>query len=114
MIDWQAAHFDPIYADHGVPATLESAAGDSASIVAVDKTAGLPITDARTMVDTIRPVARIRARELEATGIAVTDLTEGHLTLNDQTWRILSYRPRPSPLGEADGEIDLILLNEPS
>ena len=112
MIDWQVSHYDPIYEVHGVPATITSANGDSADLTAVDKTAGIVIPDARTLLETIRPVARIRARELEATGIAVADLTEGQITLNGATWRIKSYRPRPSPLGEMDGEIDLILLQE--
>jgi hypothetical protein len=113
MIDWQALHYDPIYSVLGVDATLSSSGGTSATVVVIDKTAGLPIADARTQIDTIRPVADVRARELEAAGIAVSDLPEGTIDLNGQTWRIKSYLPRPSPGGESDGEIRLILLFEP-
>jgi hypothetical protein len=49
---------------------------------------------------------------LEQIGIPVADLPEGQITLNGQTWRIKTYQPMPSPGGEADGEIMLILLFE--
>lgn len=112
MIDWQASHYDPIYNTLGVPATIASAGGQSAAVTVIDKTAGLPITDPRTQIDTIRPVADVRARELEAVGIAVSDLPEGQIVVNEQTWRIKSYLPKPSPAGEFDGEIRLILVFE--
>lgn len=112
-VDWQADHYDPIYNTLGVPATLASAGGQSASVTAIDKTSGVSIPDSRTQIETVRPVARVRARELQSVGIIVSDLPEGQITLNGQTWRIKSYRPRPSPGGENDGEVDLILLVEP-
>lgn len=113
MMDWQASMYDPVYNALGVSATLASAGGQSGTLTAVDKTAGILIPDARTQIDTIRPVALVRARELEAAGILVSDLPEGTITLNGATWRIKSYQPRPSPQGEVDGEIMLILLFEP-
>ena len=82
------------------------------SVRAIDKTEGIPITDARTQIDTVRPVALVRARELEALGILVSDLPEGSLILNGATWIIKSYRQRTSPYGEADGEVMLILTAE--
>jgi hypothetical protein len=54
----------------------------------------------------------VRARELAAAGILVSDLPDGAITFNGATWRIKTYEPRPSPLGEGDGEIMLILLSE--
>ena len=113
MIDWQASMYDPVYSVLGVAATVASAGGQSATVTAVDKTAGILIPDARTQIDTIRPVALVRTRELETAGILVTDLPEGTIALNGGTWRIKSYQPRPSPMGELDGEIMLILLYEP-
>jgi hypothetical protein len=111
MIDWQT-HYDPIYNTLGVPAELASAGGQSATITAVDRTSGVSIPDPRTQIETVRPVARVRARELEQSGIPVADLPEGQITFNGQTWRIKTYQPMPSPAGEADGEIMLILLFE--
>jgi hypothetical protein len=111
MIDWQT-HYDPIYNTLGVPATIASAGGQSATLTAIDKTSGVSIPDPRTQIETVRPVARVRARELGQVGILVSDLTEGQITFNGQTWRIKTYQPMPSPGGEADGEIMLILLFE--
>jgi hypothetical protein len=111
MIDWQT-HYDPIYNTLGVPATLASAGGQSATVTAVDRTSGVSIPDPRTQIETVRPVARVRARELEQVGILVSDLPEGNITFNGQAWRIKTYQPMPSPAGEADGEIMLILLFE--
>jgi hypothetical protein len=112
MIDWQANHYDPIYSTLGVEATLASSGGQSATVTAVDRTSGISIPDPRTQIETIRPVARVRARELQQVGIIVSDLPEGTILLNEQTWRIKSYRPMPSPMGETDGEVELILLFE--
>jgi hypothetical protein len=111
MIDWQA-HYDPIYNTLGVTATIASSGGQSAAVTVIDKTAGFLITDPRTQIDTIRPVADVRARELQQVGIEVSDLPEGTILVNEQTWRIKSYLPKPSPGGELDGEIRLILLFE--
>jgi hypothetical protein len=112
MIDWQANHYDPIYNTLGVPADIASSGGQSATVTAIDKTAGVSIPDPRTQIETVRPVARVRARELEQAGIIVSDLPEGSILLNGQTWRIKTYMPMPSPGGEMDGEIMLILLFE--
>ncbi len=110
---WQANLYDKVYnSPIGVSATIASSGGQSGSIRAVDKTTGISIPDARTQIDTVRPVALVRARELETLGILVSDLPEGTLTINGATWRIKSYRPASSPEGEADGEIMLILLFE--
>jgi hypothetical protein len=111
MIDWQT-HYDPIYNTLGVPAEIASSGGQSATVTAVDRTSGISIPDPRTQIETVRPVARVRARELEQVGIPVADLPEGQITLNGQAWRIKTYQPMPSPAGEADGEIMLILLFE--
>ncbi len=110
---WQVNLLDKIYnSPIGVSATLASAGGQSATVTVVDKTLGVSIPDARTQIETIRPTTKVRARELETAGIAVSDLPEGSITFNGAIWRIKSYRPIPSPEGEADGEIELILLFE--
>ncbi len=110
---WQANLYDKVYnSPIGVSATVASSGGQSGSVRAIDKTAGISLPDARTQIDTVRPVALVRARELETLGITVSDLPEGSLVINGATWRIKSYQPRTSPEGEADGEIMLILLSE--
>ncbi len=112
-IFWQVNLLDKIYnSPIGVSATLTSAGGQSATVTVVDKTAGISIPDARTQIDTIRPIAMVRARELETAGISMSDLSEGSIAFNGAIWRIKDYRPVPSPEGETDGEIMLILLFE--
>ncbi len=110
---WQANLYDKVYnSPIGVSATIASSGGQSGSVRAIDQTDGIPITDARTQIDTVRPVALVRARELEALGITVSDLPEGSLVINGATWVIKSYRQRTSPYGEADGQVMLILTAE--
>ncbi len=111
---WQANLYDKVYnSPIGVSATIASSGGQSATVTVIDKTSGVIITDARTQIDTILPVAVVRARELEANAISVSDLSEGEITFNGATWRIRSYRLAPSPQGEIDGEVRLILENVP-
>ena len=110
---WQVNLYDKVYnSPIGVSATIASSGGQSGSIRAIDKTDGIAITDARTQIDTIFPVAMVRARELQTLGILVSDLPEGSIVINGATWRIKSYRPVSSPEGETDGEIMLILLSD--
>lgn len=110
---WQVNLYDKVYdSPIGCAATIASAGGQSGSCRAIDKTNGIAITDTRTQIDTIRPVALVRARELEALGITMQDLPEGAITLNGATWTIKSYQRVPSPFGEDDGEIRLILTGE--
>jgi hypothetical protein len=112
MIDWQILHYDPIYSVLGVEAIVSSSGGQSATVTAIDKTNGVSITDARTFIDTIRPVAVVRAAELTQNSIEVSDLPEGAIDINGQSWRIKSFRLKPAPTGSSDGEVELILLSE--
>ena len=105
-MDWQTLLYDPIYNAIGVTAT-----GLSASVTVIDKTSGVAIPD-RTQIETVKPVANVRAMELSAKGIALADLPESVITFNGNDWRIKTTRAIPSPAGEADGEIMLILLSE--
>jgi hypothetical protein len=126
-IDFDQEHYVPIYesdvATDGVLILPDSAASEYALRV-IDKTAGVVVNEAagaggRIAVETIRPVARIRHRELtdaepDGRGLAVTDLEGAQLTIthDDQpavTWGIRSYQVKPSPSGP--GEIELILTD---
>lgn len=93
-------------------ATLFSAAGLNVSLRVFDATTGLPIPDARTQVETVRPVCFVRTAELTQKNVAIADLPESLITFNGNTWRIKANRAVPSPAGEADGEVMLILLSE--
>ena len=61
-------------------------------------------------VQTIQPAAAIRVSELTAAGITVAEIASGTIEMSGAVWRILSPLPRPSPAGESDGELWLILV----
>jgi hypothetical protein len=106
MIDLAALMYDPIYSAWGVTASLDL--GTPVSVTVIDKT-----TDAKTgqwlEMQTVRPVAAVRAAELLAAGVTFDNLDGGAIAFNAKTYRIESHRPRPSPAGEAFGEVYLIL-----
>lgn len=108
-MDYQALLYGPVYGALGVDAVLHmgSPLGDVA-LVAIDKTAGLTITQGID-VQTVAPAATLRAAELIAAGVALEDIDGKTLTLNGKNWLVASLQPSPSPNGEDDGEILLIL-----
>lgn len=120
MIDYGALLYGPNYLILGVEAVLTLPATDGAEITltALDKTAGVEIggssVDGRdnsfTTVQTILPAAVVRASEL--LGVDLTDLEDSRLAMNGKTWRVKSYMLKPSPKGEGDGEIYLILSEQ--
>ncbi len=113
MTIWKDLLFGPLYAsDMCVDGVLASAGGQTVSLRVRDFTSGVAIPD-RSQVETVRPVARVRATDLSDNGVTVADLTDGNVTFSGATWRIKATRMVPSPAGEADGEVMLILLNEP-
>lgn len=110
---FQGLLYNPIYNSFLCSdATLFSDAGTTASVRVFDATTGIPIPDARTQIETVRPVCFVRAAELASKNIELADLPESLITFNGNTWRIKANRAIPSPSGEADGEIMLILLSE--
>lgn len=113
-MDWTAILLDPNYAAFGVDATLTIAPGttDQAehSLTVIDKTSGVPVTGAAGFeVETITPAAVVRMAELTAASVARTALDRGTIEFNGKTWAITSHILRPSPGGEADGEVMLLL-----
>lgn len=112
-MDYQATLYSPIYAIQGVPAVLTLATGEVVDgLTALDKTAGVEIADAKAEVATIKPAAVLRIPELVEKGVAVAETPKGSIALNGYEWSIVSYRFRPSPNGENDGEVYLVLTGK--
>ncbi|WP_027521758.1 hypothetical protein [Bradyrhizobium sp. Ec3.3] len=107
-MDYQAALLDPIYITVGVPSTLTIGSVDH-GVTALDKTAGVALSVNGGEVDTVVPAAFVRMRELAALGIAADDVDDAILSINGGTWVVESHRMKPSPKGEADGEVYLLL-----
>lgn len=109
---WQQM-FDGIYLSPiAVDAAFTSAGGASVTLRACDETKGTPISGGPGQAESVRPTCRIRAAELAAAGITMADLPDSNIVLNGTTWRVKASRIMPSPMGEAAGEIMLILLND--
>lgn len=60
-------------------------------------------------IATIRPAATVRTSELAEKGVAVADLADAALTLNGKNWTVVSHHYLPTPKGEAQAQIRLIL-----
>ncbi len=113
-MDYGALLYGPIYAALGVPAQLTLVEGEPPLLVtAIDKTAGVEVaTSGAFDVLTIKPAAAVRMRELATLGISLDALDESLLLLNGRLWRVRSHMLKPSPRGELEGEVLLILSDE--
>lgn len=104
-----AIMLDPQYTIHGVDAEVTVACGDPTyAITVIDKTSGVEIGDDGNVL-TILPAACVRISELDEKGIQRRDLADASISFNDSDWTIKATRPRPTPTGEAGGELLLLL-----
>lgn len=109
-------HYDLLYdldIGHGRAATLKLAGfSDPIEVTAIPKIAGASIDAPGVPVEvaTIKPAVDVRVSELTDNGIVRADLKGGTIDVAGKTWRIDATVPRPSPEGEANGEIRLVLI----
>jgi len=109
MIDYQTLLYGPIYGFHGVDALITTTAGN-VSVVVLDRTYGASEKLGHGMVvETITPMCRVRMPELmsQISSLALLDMAS--VIFSNRSWRIRSYEPKPSPNGEDDGELELML-----
>lgn len=113
MIDYQTLLYGPIYGFHGVDALITTSSGNL-FVTVLDRTAGVSEKLGHGMVvETVSPMCRVRMPEL-ASGLAalnatLTALDMASVIFSNRSWRVRSYEPKPSPNGEDDGELELIL-----
>ena len=122
MIDFDfLLHVQSAYLHFGVPSvlTLADTAGASVDLTALDKTAGLAIDGAQggrkrftAEIETVEPAAMVRQAELTEKGVALDELDGASLALNGKTWIVRNHGSRPSPNGEAEGEVVLFLTEQ--
>ncbi|RWQ12337.1 hypothetical protein [Mesorhizobium sp.] len=110
LVDFDVLLYDPNYTVFGEPAvlTLDDTAGTTADLTAIDETAGVEVLE-NASISTIRPAATVRTSELTEKGVAVAELANASLTLNGKNWIVISHHYLPSPKGETQAEIRLIL-----
>ena len=113
-------HYNALYSIDGKAATLTLVGfSDAISVTAIPKIAGASMDiafsgsrDAAAAfgIETIRPAADVRMSELTDNDVEREDLKGGTITVAGDTWRIETTLPRPSPEGEANGELRLFLI----
>lgn len=109
-MDYQSALYDPLYNSLGVAAQLLLPTGETFELTVIDKTSGIEIGDG-VQVATLLPAAAVRMAELREKNVPLKRLDEQgvRISFNNFTWEVPSYRLRPSPKGENDGEVYLLL-----
>lgn len=103
-IDLTALTLNPIYSILASDLTLE----DGTVISAIDKTAGISISEA-IGIETIKPAVAIRKQSLIDADIDIESLMKTDVTLNGKAWTIINYKSYPGINGEDDGEIYLFI-----
>lgn len=107
MTDIWSNALDANYTIHGVKAEI-TAGTVTSDVTVIDKTEGVEVGDPAGVL-TVVPGACIRVTELTEKGLQRVDLAGGLITFNGNDWTITATRPRPTPKGEAGGELLLIL-----
>jgi hypothetical protein len=106
-VNFSRVLYGPAYATFGVIDKLDIA-GNKRDIRARDLTSGF-VVPGSVDIETEMPMASVRSVDFEALGIPISLLDGSSLLLNDVLWNIASHRNMPSPNGDRDGEIYLIL-----
>lgn len=112
-MDYTVVLLNPIYDALGVPASLtpNRAGAAAVPVTALDKTSTIEASE-QFDIHTVRPAATIRMRELTTAGVATGEIDGGTIAFSGRTWRIDSHRLKPSPDGEASGEVLMWLTDE--
>jgi hypothetical protein len=110
LVDFDTLLYQPNHTVFGEDATLTltDTGGSSYDLVMIDETAGVEVLDGPGIA-TVLPAATVRAALLVEMGIALASLPGAALRINGKDWTVVRHEYRPSPQGEAKGEIRMIL-----
>src|SRR5687767_10670285 len=99
--------FGPIHDDLAVDVVVTpiTSAG-AATVPMIEDTVGMDVEMAGgTIVSTVRPAATVRMAVLTAAGLTRSDMKGAALQMSGRTYRVESSEPRPTPNGDADGQL---------
>jgi hypothetical protein len=101
----------PAYSLLGTAITITPLVGDAFSLTAIDKTSGVEVmsTQGSATVPSVRPAADVQMADVTAAGFTRRTIIKATFAMNGKTWRVDAALPKPTPAGEADGELRLIL-----
>ena len=103
----------PVYTVLGVDTTYILTNMASIQLRTIDKTTGVEVAEGSLDTQTVRPACVVRMKDLMDAGYVPEDLMDAVLSLNGVSWEVKSYFARPTPNGEADGELYLLLQEAP-
>ena len=107
-MDYGQLLYAPLYATLGVDAVIRGVYFDSFPIRVMDMTSGIEIGE-HVGVKSIQPAAVVLSATIIGNGLAREDLEGAILEMSDNLCRVKATLPKPSPVGEAQCEIYLIL-----
>ena len=108
MISFNDLLYSRSFNAFGVPATLTPRSGDPIELTAIDRTAGIEVTDHSIGINTLRPAAEVQRASLGATPLSQLD--GGTILINGATWTVTSIMEKPTPFGATDGLVVLLLV----
>ncbi len=103
--------YRPIYNDPAFGTDIAFTLADASEfeIRGLDKTVGVEVAGSQMEIGTVRPACVVLMVDLLTEGFSPEDLMNAEVEFNGGAWRVVSYFPKPSPLGDSDGELYLIL-----
>ncbi|MHB2169963.1 head-tail joining protein [Alsobacter sp. R-9] len=110
-MDWTLTLLTPLHNAFGVSATITpTTSASAATLTMIDKTSGVALPARDGEIETVVPAAVVLTTALADAGLTRADLKGSTLQMNGKTYRVENTRPLPTPGGEADGEIMLLLV----
>ena len=109
MLNYTDILLAPIYTALGQVIAITLTDQTQINVVAIDKTAGIEVAEGSLDVMTVKPAAVVRADDLAELGYAPGDLRDAQFAMNGKNWEVQNWLARPSPAGEIDGEVYLVL-----
>lgn len=112
-LDMGTLLYEPLYAMFGTDAVVRCTYGGAFAVRVIDLTSGVEVSEGSGLdIKSIRPAAAVMVSELTSVGLARADLEDALIEINNKLWKVKATMPKPSPSGEASGELYLFLIED--
>lgn len=114
MISFSELLYRPHYASlYSTSVVVSCVYGGRFELRGIDKTGGVEVALSQTEIPTIQPAVTVMVADMIEVGLNPDDLIDALITVNGSSWKVLTYMRKPSPHGETDGELYIILQEAP-